>query len=111
MPITENTFGSAATSLLLLDAADNVVVVTHRIPPGDTFMLEGQALVAGQLFPLGHKVARSAIADGAKILKYGVPIGVATADIAAGEHVHVHNMRSDYTPTHHLLEEQKEPRS
>ena len=31
-----------------------------------------------------------------KVLKYGLPIGSATRDIAAGEHVHVQNMKSDY---------------
>jgi hypothetical protein len=40
------------------------------------------------------------------VLKYGAPIGSATADIAPGAHVHVHNMMSDYTPTHHLLDAQ-----
>ena len=35
-------------------------------------------------------------------MKYGAPIGSATAAIAAGEHVHVHNMKSDYTPTYQL---------
>ncbi len=37
-----------------------------------------------------------------KILKYGMPIGIATRNIAAGEHVHIHNIRSAYTPTHAL---------
>ncbi len=41
--------------------------------------------------PFGHKVALCAIAQGAAIIKYGVPIGHALAPIAAGEHVHVHN--------------------
>jgi (2R)-sulfolactate sulfo-lyase subunit alpha len=44
--------------------------------------------------PLGHKVAMRAIARGARVMKYGSPIGEATADIAAGDHVHVHNLRS-----------------
>ena len=37
-------------------------------------------------------------------MKYGVSIGSARTDIAAGEHVHVHNMQSDYTPTYSLQE-------
>jgi len=49
--------------------------------------------------PIGHKVAARAIAAGEKILKYGAPIGSATAPIAAGEHVHTHNVQSDYLPT------------
>ncbi|HRJ73596.1 MAG TPA: SAF domain-containing protein [Terrimicrobiaceae bacterium] len=42
------------------------------------------------------------IRTGEKILKYGVPIGSATCDIAFGEHVHLHNMKSDYLPTYTL---------
>jgi hypothetical protein len=37
-----------------------------------------------------------AIAQGEKVLKYGLPIGSATRDIEAGEHVHVQNLKSDY---------------
>jgi len=40
----------------------------------------------------GHKYARCAIAAGAPVIKYGLPIGHATCPIAAGEHVHVHNL-------------------
>ena len=43
--------------------------------------------------PFGHKVARRRIAHGEPVVKYGVAIGTATADIQPGEHVHVHNCR------------------
>ena len=33
----------------------------------------------------GHKYAACAIAAGEKVIKYGFPIGIATADIAEGE--------------------------
>ena len=39
------------------------------------------------------------LAPGDKIVKYGAPIGSTTCAIAAGEHVHTHNLRSDYLPT------------
>ena len=42
----------------------------------------------------GHKFAVRAIAAGAPVRKYGFPFGVAAADIKAGAHVHVHNVRS-----------------
>lgn len=42
--------------------------------------------------PYGHKIAAAAIAEGAKIVKYGEVIGMATCDIAKGEYVHVHNL-------------------
>jgi altronate dehydratase len=44
--------------------------------------------------PCGHKLALAAIAPGAVLRKYGEPIGVATAPIARGAHVHVHNLAS-----------------
>jgi altronate dehydratase small subunit len=44
--------------------------------------------------PHGHKVAIRAIPQAAAVVKYGVPIGVATCEIAAGEWVHLHNCRS-----------------
>ena len=31
-----------------------------------------------------------------RLLKYGARIGTATQDIVPGEHVHLHNMRSDF---------------
>ncbi len=42
----------------------------------------------------GHKYAANAIKAGEKVIKYGFPIGVATADIAEGEHVHSHNVKT-----------------
>jgi len=44
--------------------------------------------------PFGHKIATQPIGRGEKIIRYGYAIGAATRDIAEGEHVHTHNMRS-----------------
>ncbi len=43
----------------------------------------------------GHKYARRDIKSGENIIKYGQPIGHATADIKAGEHVHTHNVKTN----------------
>lgn len=43
---------------------------------------------------LGHKVALVEIAEGANVVEYGQNVAVATADIAVGHLVHVHNVRS-----------------
>ena len=43
----------------------------------------------------GHKYALRAIAAGENVVKYGMPIGHATCDIAPGEHVHVHNVKTN----------------
>ena len=43
----------------------------------------------------GHKYALRAIRAGENVIKYGMPIGHATRDIAPGEHVHVHNVATN----------------
>lgn len=43
----------------------------------------------------GHKYALRSIAKGENVIKYGMPVGHATADIAAGEHVHTHNLATN----------------
>ena len=88
--------------LLLLDPRDSVFVVRARVRAGERIAVEGVDVLVTADLPLGHKVARGAIAAGERILKHGAPIGSATEPIAAGAHVHVHNVRSDYTPTYHL---------
>jgi altronate dehydratase len=94
--------GSRDRRLLLLDDADNVLVAVSRIRGGETIVIEDASLAMPADLPIGHKVARRAIAVGEKIIKYGAPIGSATAEIAAGAHVHVHNVKSDYTATYYL---------
>lgn len=88
--------------LLLLDPRDNVLVVRQRLRAGIPVRIDGGEAERPEEIGLGHKLARRAIAAGEKILKYGAPIGRATRAIAAGEHVHVHNVVSDYTATHTL---------
>lgn len=58
----------------------------------------GAAVVEAAL-ALGHKLARRPITAREPILKYGMPIGFATQPIPAGAHVHLHNVRSGYTPS------------
>lgn len=43
----------------------------------------------------GHKYAACDIKKGENIIKYGFPIGHATVDIKAGEHVHTHNVKTN----------------
>lgn len=44
--------------------------------------------------PAGHKIALRDIQAGEAVIKYGDPIGRAARDIAAGEHVHSHNLHT-----------------
>ena len=87
--------------LLLLHPTDDVLVARGAVTAGE-LVVEGQTVFLPTTLLIGHKIARHPIAEGAQVLKYGVPIGVATAPIAAGAHVHTHNLRSDYTPTYTL---------
>lgn len=85
--------------LLRLHARDNVLTVIAPLGFGDRITVGSAAITVSAALAIGHKVATEPIAAGAKIVKYGAPIGSATRDIAAGEHVHTHNVRSDYLPT------------
>ncbi|MGA0542875.1 UxaA family hydrolase [Neotabrizicola sp. VNH66] len=87
---------------LLLSDKDNVLVARANAADGAVVTLESGAVRLSRAIPMAHKIARRPIAEGEVILKYGMPIGVATAAIAAGDHVHVHNIRSAYTATHAL---------
>ena len=97
--------------LLLLDDRDNVLVAIARISAGERIAIAGSSVALRADLPIGHKLARKAVRAGEKIVKYGAPIGTATAAIAMGEPVHVHNLRSDYTPTYHLEDVRQAERS
>ena len=44
--------------------------------------------------PLGHKIALTDFAVGDTVIKYGHDIGKVVADIKAGDHVHIHNLKT-----------------
>jgi hypothetical protein len=88
--------------LLLLAPGDSVYVLRGPVAAGETILLEGQAVTVDRQIGLGHKIARVHLAAGEKVVKYGAPIGSATRNIAPGDHVHLHNLKSDYTPTYAL---------
>lgn len=85
-----------------LSPLDNIVVLARSVGAGEPIDVEGRPITVRKPLGLGHKVAVRRIARGEKILKYGVPIGSATCDIEPGDHVHLHNMQSDYLPTYTL---------
>jgi hypothetical protein len=88
--------------LLLLSPGDTVFVLRGQIEAGETILVEGRGVTVPQRLGLGHKIARLAVPAGGKVRKYGAPIGSATVDIAPGDHVHLHNLKSDYTATYAL---------
>ncbi len=86
--------------LVLLAPGDNCLVVARALSAGETVTIEGAPVAVARAVGAGHKLARRAIRAGEKVLKYGAVIGTATANIARGEHVHTHNLESDYLPTY-----------
>jgi hypothetical protein len=81
---------------IVLAKSDNVAMVTADLRPGTDVLANAAVIAVQEPIPFGHKIALSAIAPGADIIKFGVSIGRATTSIAAGEHVHVHNIESVY---------------
>ncbi|WP_203567451.1 UxaA family hydrolase [Aestuariimicrobium ganziense] len=80
------------TRVLVLRAGDDVAVALEALAAGDVVEADGRSVeVTGQV-PAGHKVALVQRRVGDPVRKYSQVIGVATADIAAGEHVHTHNL-------------------
>ncbi|MEZ0472782.1 UxaA family hydrolase [Luteimonas salinilitoris] len=77
-------------SFLHLHPTDNVAIATTALPAGTR--LSDFALTTAADITVGHKFATTAIAKGHPVLKYGHFIGAATQDIAAGDHVHTHNL-------------------
>lgn len=91
--------------LLRISDEDNVYVLLRSLPAGTCLQLGQQTVVCETSLELGHKIASRDIASGEKIIKYGAPIGSAVRDIRLGEHVHLHNIKSDYIPTYTLNSE------
>lgn len=90
---------------ILLEPNDNVAAALDIAPKGSavsvTISTSGEVvgrLTSRQDIPFGHKIALYHIAEGSQVMRYGFPIGVATAPIKEGEHVHSHNMRSLLSP-------------
>jgi hypothetical protein len=80
---------------IVISTEDNVATALEALAPGQTIEAGGETVQVAEPIPRGHKVALRAIGAGAVIVKYGSPIGHATSDIAAGAHVHTHNVSSD----------------
>jgi len=83
---------------ILVHSADNCVTLSSSACAGGTvtFLDDGaaKAVTAREEVPIWHKMAVLEIKKGEDIYKYGAVIGKAAEDIDAGDHVHVHNMRS-----------------
>ncbi len=74
-----------------INDCDNVAVALEPLFKGEAYC--GVCLTED--IQRGHKFALCDISQGQKIIKYGNPIGYATENIAAGSHVHEHNVSTN----------------
>jgi len=81
-------------AVLVISERDNVATALEPLDAGRTIRVAAVSLTLVDAVPRGHKVALRAIGAGEAVVKYGSPIGTATADIAPGAHVHTHNVAS-----------------
>ncbi|CAD5372217.1 (2R)-sulfolactate sulfo-lyase subunit alpha [Rubrivivax sp. A210] len=86
---------------VLHDARDSVaVVVVEGVQAGmalNGWIMDEDRMVgvqARQDIPIGHKVALVDLSPGDTVHKYGIDIGRVVAPIKAGEHAHVHNIKT-----------------
>src|SRR5437868_1117416 len=75
---------------LRLNPADDVVIACRELEAGTNLLQE--KIVCRERIPAGHKVATRDVAAGEAVRRYNQVIGFATRSIAAGAHVHVHNL-------------------
>ncbi len=88
----------ASPALLRIHPDDDVAVATRAIAVGET--IDGLRL--HDAIPRGHKVAVRPIAAGTPVRKFAHVIGVANRDIAAGTHVHTHNLGMPHVHVEHV---------
>jgi (2R)-sulfolactate sulfo-lyase subunit alpha len=91
----------AAPHFLVHSPKDNVgVIVVEGLAAGTAMMgviTENDTtiqLAARQDVPIGHKVALKPLKKGDTVFKYGEDIGKMVSDVAAGDHVHVQNLKT-----------------
>jgi (2R)-sulfolactate sulfo-lyase subunit alpha len=76
------------------------VVVVEGVKAGDALtgwiMEQDKTLTMKSLsdVPIGHKLAIKDLERGDTVIKYGVDIGRTIAPIRAGEHLHIHNVKT-----------------
>lgn len=91
---------TAAPKVILLHPEDNILVVVVPIKDGEEIVIDNLSVVVNQNIGVGHKIARDDLSEGQKVFRYGAPIGSMIEAAKKGQHVHMHNMKSDYIPSH-----------
>ena len=80
---------------LKINPLDNVAVALTDLEYGFTAEVDGKAITLKEDIARGHKFAICNIAANDNVIKYGAPIGHATADIAPGEWVHTRTIKTN----------------
>lgn len=80
---------------LKINAADNVAVALADLSQGEVLDVEGVRVTLREPVARGHKFALRDLANGDHVVKYGYPIGHATAAVPAGSWVHSHNLKTN----------------
>jgi hypothetical protein len=88
-----------APALLQLAETDNVYIAARALSPGSYRLSSGELFDVIEPVPLGYKIAACHLAEGDRVVRYGMPIGSATSSIEPGALVHVHNLASEYIDT------------
>jgi altronate dehydratase small subunit len=89
----------AKARVIVINQKDNVATALESLRRGAVVAIQIQdnmekiTLVSD--IPSGHKFALRDIKKGDSVIKYGEAIGQSLAQIARGEHVHVHNVISN----------------
>lgn len=90
----------AIAPIILLHPNDNILVCVKHIAVGDVFTIDDEVIASAIAIDVGHKIARAHLNAGDKVYRYGAPIGSMIEPVEKGAHVHMHNMKSDYIPSH-----------
>lgn len=81
-------------NIIKIHPTDSLALAIDDLQKGDIVSVDGKDIVLKNDIPSGHKFALIAIYKGDDILKYGTPIGNAIANIAIGDHIHTHNIKT-----------------
>jgi altronate hydrolase len=93
-------------AILQLDPGDNVASALRALARGERVQAGDRAIELREAIEFGHKLALRAMGAGETVRKFGSPIGVLSAAVEAGDHVHAHNLTTllrgvegyDYAP-------------
>ena len=81
-------------SFIKINPSDNVAVALIPLQKNTVIKLDDTTLTLTEDIMQGHKFSLKNLKPGDSIIKYGTPIGHATAEIPAGSWIHTHNLKT-----------------